>query len=253
MHLGWRWLVALAFALAACEAVPSPPRSAEPDAGTLAAEALERGEYARAADLYRTALGAEPESLPFHYGLGVAASYLDRRAEAVREFIWVLERGEADSAEVKTARSWLLSVGALPRVAGTTPGPEDQPESAEKPAAQESAGQEPPRASVQGRARFGESQAGATPVERMTLFLDDYPKRVLHYRIRTDEEGRFRFANVPPGIYRLTDRVAGSARWRLRVELKPGQELTLDLDPANSTRYRDDFSGPTPTAGAPSS
>jgi hypothetical protein len=248
VHLGRYWLVALVFALTACEAAPPPPRSAEKDTGTLATEALERGEYSRAADLYRKALGAEPERLPFHYGLGVAASYLDRRAEAVREFIWVLERGEAGSAQVKTARSWLLSVGALPRVAGTTPSPQEAREQQENPGEQK-----PPQASVQGRALFGEGRSAGIPMERMTLFLDDYPKRVVHFRIRTDEGGRFRFANVPPGIYRLTDRLAGSPRWRLRVELKPGQELTLDLDPANSTRFRDDFPGPTTAAGRPSS
>ena len=71
----------------------------------LASEALDRGDYAKAADLYRDALQTEPDSLPLHYGLGVAASYLDRRAEAIREFTWVFARAAKDSPEATTARS----------------------------------------------------------------------------------------------------------------------------------------------------
>jgi len=235
-------VVALALVLAACQGTPPPPRSAETDIGTLAAEALQRGEYAKAADLYQRAMDAEPASVPFHYGLGVAASYLDRRAEAVREFTWVLERGEADSVEVKTARAWLLSVGALPRLAGATAPPEDPREPEEKPASRSS------HASVQGRAVLEGRGAGA-PAGRLALFLSDYPKRVKRFRVLTDEDGRFRFADVPPGVYKLSDRVAGPPRWRLRVEVKPDQELTLDLDQANSTRVRDDFPDPPPTEG----
>jgi hypothetical protein len=236
MHIGRCWLVGLSFVLTACQAAPPPPRPAEKDPGVLAAEALEKGDYARAADLYRSALAAEPESLPFHYGLGVAASFLDRRAEAVREFIWVLERGEADSAEVKTAHRWLLRVGALPRLSAITAAPEDGREQEQQPTERK-----PAYATLQGRVVFGATPMDVAPLERQQLFLYDHPKRVVYFRIRTDEDGRFRFANVPPGIYKLTDRASGPARWRLRIEIKPAQELTLELNPGNSTRVRDDF------------
>lgn len=234
-RLGGRWLLGLALALAACQAAP-PPRPAVKDPGTLAAEALDGGDYARAADLYRSALAAEPESLPLRYGLGVAASHLDRRAEAVTEFTWVLERGEPDSAEVKAARRWLVSVGALPRFAATTLPSEDTREQEQKPPEQK-----PAPASLQGRALFADSAGGVVPMEQMLLFLYDYPNRVVYFRIRTDEGGRFRFPKVPPGLYKLTDRASGPPRWRLRVELKPGQDMTLDLVPENSTKVRDDF------------
>jgi len=78
-------------------------------------------------------------------------------------------------------------------------------------------------------------------MQRMTLFLYDYPKRVVYFRIRTDQAGRYRFPKVPPGVYKLTDTAAGPARWRLRVELGPGQEMNLDLGPDNGTKVRDDF------------
>jgi hypothetical protein len=65
------------------------------------------------------------------------------------------------------------------------------------------------------------------PASRMQLFLYDHPNRVVYHRIRTDEEGHFQFPGVPPGIYKLTERAAGHPTWRLRVELKPGQNLAM--------------------------
>jgi Tfp pilus assembly protein PilF len=75
------WLIALVVTLGACQGAP-PPRPAAKDTGSLAAEALERGDYAQAAELYRAALANDPGNLKLHYGLAVAASYLDRRTEA---------------------------------------------------------------------------------------------------------------------------------------------------------------------------
>jgi tetratricopeptide (TPR) repeat protein len=242
MTLSCCWLVALVFAVAACQAAPPPPRPSAKDPGILAAEALEKGDYARAADLYRNALAAAPESLPLHYGLGVSASHLERREEAIREFRWVLERGQPTSDEVRAARRWLQTVGALPRTAtvASAAAPEEPQEPAQKPAT----------ASVRGRATFGENPGDVVAMERMQLFLYDHPNRVTYFRIRTDEQGRFQFTNVPPGIYKLTDRAAGPPRWRLRVEIKPGQDVTLDLNPGNSTRVHDDFPESTPPTGA---
>lgn len=234
------WLVILSIAVAACQGAPGAPapRGQVPsegikDVAALAAEALERGDYGKAAELYRVALAAAPESLPLHYGLGVSASFIDRRAEAVRELIWVVERGEPGSSEVKAARRWLRSVGALPRSDSdvTTVAREEQPP-------------EPPKetmANVHGRVMGGESANDAMPQQRMPLHLIEHPSRVKHFRIRTDEQGNFKFENVPAGVYKLTERAAGPPIWRLRVELKPGQDLSLDLNPGNSTRVRDDF------------
>ncbi len=238
MHVGSRALIVVAFAVAACQAAPPAPRPATKSSAALAAEALEKGDYAQAAGLYRSALATEPGSLPLRYGLGVAASYLDRKAEAVSQFTWVLERGEANSTEVKAARRWLASVGALPRPAIAATARDDSPAQEEPSRKQE---QNPALARVQGRV-VGDAPGA---VARMQLFLFDHPNRVVYYRIRADEEGRFRFTNVPPGIYTLTDRVAGQPTWRLRVEIKPGQEVSLDLSLGNSTRTRDDFPEPT--------
>jgi tetratricopeptide (TPR) repeat protein len=240
------WLIALVVTLAACQGAP-PPRPAAKDTGALAAEALERGDYAQAADLYRTALASDPGNLKLHYGLAVAASYLDRRTEAVTEFTWVLDRAPADSDESKTAHQWLSSVGALPR--GRTAPSQDSSTPDESAAAKDK--EKTGYATVDGRVVFGETPAAVAPMKRMQLLLYDYPSKENYFRMRTDEAGQFRFTNVPPGVYKLTDKVAGQATWRLRVELKAGQELSLELNPGNSTKVRDDF--PEPAGDAPSS
>ena len=243
MQLKRCWLIALVVTLAACQGAP-PPRPTAKDTGSLAAEALERGDYVLAADLYRTALAGDPGNLKLHYGLAVAASHLDRRTEAVSEFTWVLDRAPAGSDEAKTAHQWLTSVGALPRGRSGL--------SQDSPTPDENATKDKEKtATVDGRVLFGETPAAIAPMKRMQLLLYDHPSKENYFRMRTDEAGHFRFTNVPPGVYKLTDKVAGPPTWRLRVELKAGQEITLELNPGNSTKVRDDF--PEPATEAPSS
>jgi len=38
---------------------------------------------------------------------------MDKRAEAIVQFRWVLSRADASSTEYQEARRWLVSVGAL--------------------------------------------------------------------------------------------------------------------------------------------
>ena len=191
---------------------------------------MDAGDYASAIELYRRAVAKSPDSVPLHYGLAVAASRLDLKAEGIREFRWVLEHGKAGTAEVDNARSWLVKVGAL------------APRRSPLPLSESSANEAANSASaiVEGRALSTTAEHG--PMKRLQIFLIEQPSRVHHYRLRTDEDGRFRFANVAPGIYKLSDRISGPPTWRLRVEAKPGQVVFLDLSADNSTKVRDDFS-----------
>lgn len=221
----------LALLLAACQAPPpSPPRAADPDPAVLAAgQAMERGDYARAAELYRQLVATHPDSVPLHYGLAVAASYMDRREEAAREFRWVLERGAPDSAEVEAAQRWLVRVGAFRQSAGVGEGEEER---------------QPGTAGLEGRAVYAEGGRSPEPMRRLQLFLvgqPDSPTQDERHVLRTDEDGGFRLTNLVPGPYMLTNRRAGQPIWRLRVDLQPGQDLILDLTPANSVAIRDDF------------
>ncbi len=81
-------------------------------------------------------------------------------------------------------------------------------------------------------------------MKRMQLFLvgqPNSPTKLEHYTLRTDEEGNFKFPNVVPGPYKLTNRVAGRPTWRLRVDLKSSEVKVLELTPDNSVDSRDDF------------
>ncbi len=224
------WMGVAALALLACRGPSTAPPRAVADPGLVAAAALERGDYAQAVALYRQAVRQQPDRLPLHYGLAVAASHLNLKDEAVREFSWVLEWGPAGSTEVERARRWLTSAGVLQRpVAVVATALDDQA---------------PGNASMEGRAVFAEGNQPPQPVSRMQLFLvgqPDSPTQRERYNLRTDEDGRFKFPSVVPGPYKLTNRVAGQPIWRLRVELKPGETTLLELTPANSVAARDDF------------
>ncbi len=220
--------------LAACQSPSQPTRSASSETSEeLAARALASGRYADAARLYREALGEAPGKMPLHYGLAVATSYLDLRDEAIREFRWVLQYGSPGAPEVEASRAWLARAGALPVMAydATNPsGPEKE--------------RAPGNASLEGRAVFAEDGKPPLPMPRMQLFLvgqPNSPTKLERYNLRTDEQGNFKFPDVVPGPYKLTNRVAGRPTWRLRVDLKSSEVKVLELTPANGVDSQDDF------------
>jgi hypothetical protein len=221
---------ALVLLVAACGHPPPPPPRVAEDPETLAAAALERGDYVRAAALYRQAIEQRPGSVSGHYGLGVATSNLDQRADTIREFQWVVANGRADSAEVRAAREWLITAGVLRRPVT----PIAQPDS-----------DRGWSGSLEGQAYLGSSDQ-RQPQTRLQLHLvgqPDSPTKEERRVLRTDNEGRFQFTNVVAGQYMLTDRIAGKPGWRLKVEVSAGSTLRLDLSPSNRADVRDDFPG----------
>ena len=225
--------LALGLFLVACNAgQPAPQPKAQATDATSAAEALQAGDYQRAAELYRRALAAEPGSVGLHYGLAVAVSYLQLKDETAREFRWVLEQAPPASEEAGVARTWLANAGLLPRPSALPPAPA---------VAEQHGDQE---ASLEGHAAFSEDGKAPKPMRRLQLFLvgqKGSPTNDERHALRTDEDGGFRFPKVRAGSYKLTNRIAGQPIWRLRVELKPGEQKQLELTPANSTATRDDF------------
>jgi len=194
-------------AISACQSPSAPPPSSRPievPAAARAAVALGAGRYEEAATLSREALRLAPLASPSHYGLAVALSYIDRSA-AIREFQWVVINAPKDSPEAGEARAWLVRAGALPK----TP----------------------------------VEQAAASTLERQrdNAALFGRPTKEERYNLRTAEDGTFKFPNVLPGPYMLTNRVAGEPTWRLRVVLKPSEERELNLGPGNNLSAQDDF------------
>ena len=222
--------------LAACQS-PSPPTrpTSSEEPAVIAARALAAGRYADAAQLYRQALGEAPGKTELHYGFAVASTYLDRRDDAIREFRWVVQYGRPNATEVDAARQWLIRAGALPPATYTA-----NPAGPEK---ERAAG----NASLEGRAVFAEGGQTPQPMPRQQLFLvgqPNSPTQRERYNLRTDEHGNFKFPDVVPGPYKLTNRVAGQPTWRLRVDLKASEVKVLELTPANSVAALDDFPEP---------
>jgi len=228
-------LVCLAAALGACGS-PAPAPTPEYDVVAEAMKAFDKSDWVLAARLLREAVVKQPDDVRLHYSLAVCATHLQLRDEAIREFQWVVAHAPANSPEAVAARNWLTAAGVMvaaasgegagDRAAGAPVDPDRSSKSA-----------------VRGQVSWNE---GEPPVKltRLQLFLkgiNDTPTKDIHLVLRTDEEGRFEFKNVPAGTYKLTNRIAGEPLWRLKVDVADGQTASVDLTPQNSLRVRDDF------------
>ena len=238
-------LATLATTAAGCRPSPSPPPQAaslDLDPLARARDAMDRHEYAIAVELLREALVRRPADLEAHYRLGVSASHLDHLDEAGKEFEWVVAHGAPGRPEVQLARDWLDAQNVRGR---PTPARAGQPAPALPGVSGErSSPPNPDTATLAGRA------VGRDGVKsRLQLFLKGVPGTTVkdeYHILRTDQQGNFRFAEVVPGDYMLTDAVAGPPAWRLRVSLAKGEHLVLGLSPANQATVRDDFPEPRP-------
>jgi hypothetical protein len=221
-------------ALGACGS-PAPAPKGEYDVAGEALKAFDKGDWALAGRLLREAVVKQPASLRLHYSLGVTDTHLELREEAIREFRWVLAN-HPGTPEAEAARNWLLAAGAMPAGGDATASSSD-------PGSQAARDPDLGDSSVRGQVSWNE---GPPPISltRLQLFLkglNNTPTKDVHLVLRTDEEGRFEFKNVPAGTYKLTNRIAGEPLWRVRVEVPAGQPTSVDLTPQNSLRVRDDF------------
>ena len=211
-----------------------PPATTEVDHAAEARKAFERQDWATAAPHFRLALEKSPGDLSLHYGLAISASWLDIRDEAIREFQWVVDHAVAGSEEARVAREWLD--GANRRsVASSRPGAADADA-----AKDETVGD----SGVHGRVVWDEG-TGAAPLLRYQVHLyalsQDGTSKGMSFHVRTDREGNYRFEKIPAGTYKLTDNNVLTPKWRLKVEVRPGENAPIDLGPENSLKMRDDF------------
>lgn len=229
--------VLLAAALSACGS-PAPAPKTEYDVVAEAMKAFDKPDWALAGRLLREAIVKQPSDLRLHYSLAVTATHLELREEAIREFRWVLANAPG-TAEALAARNWLAAAGALPPEAAPATAGGSGEAGADKPARDPTRGD----SFVRGQVTWS---GGPPPISltRLQLFLkglDKTPTKSVYMVLRTDEDGRFEFKNVPAGTYKLTNRVAGEPLWRLKVTVAAGQSTSIDLTPQNSLRARDDF------------
>ena len=222
--------ILLTLALGACGS-PAPAPTAEYDVAAEAMKAFDKADWVLAGRLLREAIVNRPMELRLHYSLGVTDTHLELRDEAIREFRWVLANAPG-TPEAQAARNWLLAAGVLTTDATAA-------------ASSEPATPDPDRGAsiVRGQVSWND---GEPPVKltRLQIYLKglrDTPNQDFQMVLRTDEEGRFEFKNVPAGTYQLTNRIAGEPVWRLRVQVAQGQTSSLELTPQNSLRVRDDF------------
>jgi len=216
---------------------PSGPKAigVTGDPMMIAREAMARRDYNAAMISFTEVVARRPDNLEAHYGLGVSASQLDRLTDAEREFKWVVDHGAPTAQEVAIAREWLAS--------RTNPGA-SSPNRPLVTASADSQEPNPELASISGRVIGPDGMN-----RRVQLLLKGIPGTPVkdEYRLqRSDEQGNFRFINVVPGDYMLSNPVAVAMNWRLKVSLSRGERRVLDLSAANHVGVRDDF----PEAGS---
>jgi hypothetical protein len=228
-------LTFLAVALSACGS-PAPGPRADYDVVAEALKAFDKSDWTLASRLLREAIVKQPTDVRLHYSLAVTATHLDLREEAIREFRWVLANAPG-TPEAQAARNWLIAAGVLQEGETTASGSSSEGDTG--------AAKDPDRGDsfVRGQVTWTEGQPPIS-LTRLQLFLkgmDKTPTKDVHMVMRTDEDGRFEFKNVPAGTYKLTNRIAGEPLWRVKVEVTPGQTASIDLTAQNSLRVRDDF------------
>jgi hypothetical protein len=231
--------LALVLTLSACQqsSAPQTPRVQEADPATLAREAFDRKDWAAAAPLLRTAIERDQESLDLHYKLAISASYLSLIEEAVTHFEWVVAHAAQQSEEARIAREWLAAAKSREGTTTSVRGPDGSGEPVSGPRVGD--------AGISGTVTLAEGGGSPEVKRRMQIHLIALPGQQTveegRFTVRTDQDGRYAFTKIPPGVYKLTNTVAGPPLWRLRVTVAPGRETTLDLNNGNSLTVRDDF------------
>ena len=69
---------------------------------------------------------------------------------------------------------------------------------------------------------------------RAWIYIFDHP----HYHV-TEDNGRFRFENIPPGEHELELRhPAGELRWRQRIRVKADATTNIDITLSPDDKFR---------------
>lgn len=215
-------LLILVFRGGGAARVEPPVEPRRPSLAQQAQASAARGDYEGAWRLYHQALQAAPEDVSLWYALGVTLSRLDKGKETEEAFQQVVRRGNPDSEEVRLARRWLVSAGAL--AAPVTFSPPEEP-------AEATAG----TATVEGKATWGEPDPDKPPLRAQVLLEGlegEATGKLLAARVLLGQA--YRFDRLPAGSYRVIGGAAGRRLWDLTVTLEEGESVVLDLGKDNS-------------------
>ena len=206
-------------------AVPLEPvvQSSSLDPAERAVALAELGDYEGASRLYQEALAVTPEDTSLWYAKGVALSHLNQRQETEQAFRYVVNRGNADSEEVRLARQWLISAGILARPVVFTATAETT-EAAEA------------KAILKGKVSWGEPERGKAPLKaRIVIQGVNGAAQGKRFTKRVALGQVYRFDRLPAGSYRLVAVVEGERLWDLTVDVEDDKETVHDLSKETSS------------------
>jgi hypothetical protein len=188
------------------------------DAATL----LARGDYAGAEAAYRERVRSAPRDVEARYGLGIALSHLDRAAETIEQFEWIVANGAPGRKEVAEARHWLDSA-----TRSTETREESRPADATV------------AASATGSLKGVTQWPGITPETKRTklelrVVGDEPALEGTNVKLYISLGAPYRFTKLRPGRYRLVGRTDTQELWNTKVVVETGVETPLDLTPQNS-------------------
>jgi hypothetical protein len=189
------------------------------DAATL----LARGDYAGAEAAYRDRVRSAPRDVQARYGLGIALSHLDRAAETIEQFEWIVANAAPGQKEVADARHWL---DAATRSTETR----DESRPADAAAA---------TAAATGSLKGVTQWPGITPETKRTklelrIIGDEPAVEGTSIKLYISLGAPYRFPKLRPGRYRLVGRTDTQELWNTKVVVETGGATELDLTPQNS-------------------
>jgi hypothetical protein len=232
--------------LALASGCSRPPTTTSAPAPSVVSSSREQGDvlarggdHAGAVAKYREALQATPDDVGLRFALGSALSQLDRRAEAIEQFRWVVEHGQPGQQEVAMARQWLASASEQASTAGSSSGRQDVTVS---PAPGEDGQPAPGVGSIKGKTAWPSVNPDSQPVALELRFNgDDEATTGKNYRLHIGLGRPYSMSDLPAGAYRVVGRSGGIKLWEQRVVVGAGKETALDLSEANSAVTPKDF------------
>ena len=204
------------------------------DARAEAAALASRGDYAAAEQKYREALQQQPDDFDLHYALASVLSQLDKRAEAMEEFRWVVANGRSGRAEVDLARRWLAEAEAAPPATPSTAATR----AAQPPPIKGEAGA---TGTITGKVSWPGLPAGKEFTIRVIVESEGVRGRKI---VRSSLNGNYAVDELPAGNYKLMAAAGTVQMWKnLPVTVTAGQDTVLDLNPANAAITPSEFAG----------